>query len=87
MPYAGEIDDLVIGYAMSGLEYFPDDDPDSIVLGYATGIYSRTLDLERDTLPLTTVSGIMRFNTEAIKFLEFTEDDLYATVLHEMGKF
>ena len=82
-PYAGEIDDLVIGYAMSPSEFFEEGEG---VLGFAKGTAYRTNDFDRYTLPVTTIAGVMRFNTDFIAQLGLTENDISAIVLHEMGK-
>ena len=82
MSYAGEVDDLVIGFAMSGQEYFESE----LILGFAGPVTYRSQDWYRETLPITTISGIMRFNTESIEAFGYSEDDFYAIVLHEIGK-
>lgn len=78
--YAGEVDDLVIGYAFYPTEFFSR----NTTLGSAGPRFVRNFS-NRRTLPLTTISGVMRFNFELMNELEFTDNDIYAVILHEMG--
>lgn len=79
--YSAPVDDVVIGYRMSSAASFPNNN----TLGAAATTAARLFDPLRGTLPLTTVAGVMEFNTDLIQILELSEADILLIILHEMG--
>ena len=79
--YAGPVDDVVIGYGFYPREAFPS----NRTLGSAGQSFVRYFDGQRRTPPFSTVSGVMRFNIDAIGDRNLTRNDMYGIILHEIG--